>query len=390
MHTHRSFFLITIIFSFLFSIFGSLLVYELRDGGKITLPSIVQEPISTASVKSLGDSVKSVAKRLSPSVVNIVISKDIQVYKTDPFGFFYEPSGTVRRKVGGGTGFFINRDGLILTNKHVVGDPQGEYTVITSDNREFVGKVVAFDPTTDLALVQAYGTDGKKITNSTPVELTDNSATLSVGDFVLAIGNALAEFQNTVTFGVVSALGRSIEAGDQGSGNSEQLSGLIQTDAAINPGNSGGPLVNLDGKVIGINTAIAANATGLGFAIPLSKGEVDHLVFSASKYGKIKRAFVGVRYAPITSDIARADKLPVDHGDLIRSETGSIVPGSPAEQAGLESGDIILEANGTILANGISLRDALKDRFPGDKITLKVWKKKTGKEAVVELVLGEQ
>lgn len=207
---------------------------------------------------------------LSPSVVSIIVSKDVQVYRTDPFGFFYEPSGTVRKQVGGGTGFFVTKDGLILTNKHVVSDQNASYTVITSGGQEYIGKVLSYDPTTDLALLQAYTKDNKKLTDMTAVSFIEDTASIEVGDFVIAIGNALAEFKNTVTFGVVSALGRTIEAGDNGTQSTELLTGLIQTDAAINPGNSGGPLVNLDGKVIGINTAIAANASGLGFALPVS------------------------------------------------------------------------------------------------------------------------
>lgn len=305
--------------------------------------------MDTTSLKSLGTSVKSVAKKLAPSVVSIIVSKDVQTYKTDPFGFFYEPSGTVRRKVGGGTGFFVTKDGLVLTNKHVVSDPSASYTIITSAGEEFNGKVLAFDPTTDLAMVQAYDASGKKLSGRNPVAFVDASDSMEVGDFLIAIGNALAEFKNTVTFGVVSALGRTIEAGDVGSQETELLTGLIQTDAAINPGNSGGPLVNLDGKVIGINTAIASNANGLGFAIPLSGKEVKYLIDSVQKSGVIKRAFVGVRTAPLTPEVAKSLNLSITSGDLIANSPDAIVPKSPAEKAGLTSGDIITEAAGTAL-----------------------------------------
>lgn len=195
--------------------------------------------IDTTPLKNLSESVKSVAKKLSPSVISIVVSKDIQTYRTDPFGFFYEPSGTVRKKVGGGTGFFVTKEGLVLTNKHVVSDPSASYTVITAGGEEFTGKVLAFDPTTDLAIMQTYDANGKKLEGRETVEFLDNQSSVEVGDFLIAIGNALAEFDNTVTFGVVSALGRTIEAGDMGSRETELLTGLIQTDAAINPGNSG-------------------------------------------------------------------------------------------------------------------------------------------------------
>lgn len=346
--------------------------------------------IDTASLKNLSESVKSVAKKLSPSVVSIIVSKDVQTYKTDPYGFFYEPSGTVRKKVGGGTGFFVTKDGLVLTNKHVVSDPAASYTIISASGEEFTGKVLAFDPTTDLAMVQTYDVDGKKLTDREPASFVKDINALEVGDFLIAIGNALAEFKNTVTFGVVSALGRTIEAGDMGSQETELLTGLIQTDAAINPGNSGGPLVNLDGQVIGINTAIASNSNGLGFAIPLSEKEVKYLIDSVEKNGTIKRAFVGVRTTALTPDIAKSMNISVVTGDLIVNGPDAIVAKSPAEKAGLTNGDIITEAAGTPLGNGLTLRDVIKDKVPGDEITLKVWKKKSGKVEVVKLVLEER
>jgi S1-C subfamily serine protease len=203
----------------------------------------------------------------------------MKVYRTDPFGFFYEPSGTVRRKVGGGTGFFVRPDGYLLTNKHVVSDPKAQYSIILSNGEELDGTVLAFDPTTDLAVVRAYRKDGKPYDSAVPVTLVSQTSDLSVGSFVIAIGNALSEFQNTVTFGVVSGLGRSIEAGSP-DGATEQLTGLVQTDAAINPGNSGGPLVNLSGRVVGINTAVTQGANGIGFAIPLSEKIVRGIVDS--------------------------------------------------------------------------------------------------------------
>lgn len=250
MKTYRSFFILTVLFSFVAAILGSWLVGELRERTKSEDPSVRTSvdpaPIRIdTSVKNLSSSVKEVAKRLSPSVVNIIISRDVQTYRTDPFGFFYEPSGTVRKKVGGGTGFFVTRDGLVLTNKHVVSDPNASYTIITATGEEFAGKVIAVDPTNDLAIVQALDANGKKLSDRTPVTFVQDPKSVEVGDFAVAIGNALAEFKNTVTFGVVSALGRSIEASES-QGSSELLTGLIQTDTAINPGNSGGPLVNLE------------------------------------------------------------------------------------------------------------------------------------------------
>lgn len=341
------------------------------------------------SLKNISVSLKDVAKNLSPSVVSIIISRDFQVYRTDPFGFFYEPSGVQRKKVGGGTWFFVTKDGLILTNKHVVSDPGATYTIITASNEEFTGKVIATDPTTDLALIQAYSSE-KKLEWRTVVSFVEDTNSIEVGDFLLAIGNALAEFKNTVTFWVVSALGRTIEAGDIWGADTELLTWLIQTDAAINPGNSGWPLVNLDGKVIGINTAIASNSTGLGFAIPLSKKEVDYLIQSAQKYGKIKRAYMGVYTVPLTQEIAKWLKLPITEGDLIDPSTIGTAPGSPAQKSWLVSGDVIVEINGITISGGKTVRDIIKTYFPGDELTMKVWKKATGKIEVVWLKLEER
>lgn len=340
-------FVLTVICAFFTTLFSNIFLQGIGMGWvkDMSAPMRKEEvKIDTASLKNLSVSVKSVAKKLSPSVVSIIVSKDVQTYKTDPFGFFYEPSGTVRQKVGGGTGFFVSKDGLVLTNKHVVSDPTASYAIISASGEEFTGKVLAFDPTTDLAIVQTYDVDGKKLTDREPVSLVASSTSLEVGDFLIAIGNALAEFKNTVTFGVVSALGRTIEAGDMGSHSTELLTGLIQTDAAINPGNSGGPLVNLDGQVIGINTAIASNANGLGFAIPLSSKEVQYLIDSVTKNGAIKRAFVGVKTVSLTPEIAKSMNMEISSGDLVVTAPDAVIPKSPAEKAGVESGDIITEA----------------------------------------------
>ena len=388
-------FLLTILCAFFTTLFFNILFqgigYEWMN--KATTISSTQKEevkIDTSWLKSLSESVKTVAKKLSPSVVSIIVSKDVQTYKTDPFGFFYEPSGTVRKKVGGGTGFFVTKDGLILTNKHVVSDPSASYTIISASGEEFTGKVLAFDPKNDLAIVQTYDVDGKKLTDREPVSFVNDSNALEVGDFLIAIGNALAEFKNTVTFGVVSALDRTIEAGDMGTQETELLTGLIQTDAAINPGNSGWPLVNLDGKVIGINTAIASNANGLGFAIPLSEKEVTYLIDSVLKNGTIKRTFVGVRTTSLNGDVAKSLGIQITSGDLIVNSPDAVVAQSPAEKVGLESGDIITEAAGTPLSEWVTLRDIIKDKVPGDEITLKVWKKKSSKIEIVKLILGER
>jgi serine protease Do len=243
-------FLLSVFLCFVISMLSAFLMIRFVMNHVDTSPiagNVIQKPgnedsqpmVISPKIQDLESGVKAVAKKVSPSVVSIVISKEVQTYKTDPFGFFYEPAGTVKKTVGGGTGFFISKDGYILTNKHVVGDPNAQYSVILSNGQELIGKVLAFDPTTDLAIIRAYKDTVTPYSDAEAVKFIDNSGNIEVGSFVVAIGNALAQFQNTLTLGVVSGLGRQIEAGDQMAQTTEVLSGLIQTDTAINPGNSG-------------------------------------------------------------------------------------------------------------------------------------------------------
>lgn len=346
------------------------------------------------SLTNLESGVKSLASSVSPSVVSIVINREVQTYRTDPYGFFYEPAGTVRKKVGGGTGFFVSKEGYILTNKHVVSDPKADYTIILADGRELIGKVLAYDPTTDLAVLRAFSDANTPYVGATPLQFVDSQNQVEIGSFVVAVGNALAEFQNTVTFGVVSGLGRQIEAADAGAGSTESLSGLIQTDTAINPGNSGGPLVNLQGRVVGINTAISQGANGIGFTIPLSARVVDAMIKSVVKYGEIKRSFIGVRYSLLNQQMADSLGLKFAEGAVIGAGTAgtgtpAVVPDSPGAKAGLVAGDVIVEADGKKITSTYGLRDALAEKLPGDQVTLKVFKKSSSKTEVVGLTLGE-
>jgi serine protease Do len=309
------------------------------------------------------------ASKVSPSVVSISTSTNV----VDLFGQSYEAKG-------GGTGFIITNDGMIVTNKHVVDDDKATYTVFTSDGKDYAAKIIAKDPYNDLAVIKIDAT------GLSTVDLGD-SDNLQIGQWVVAIGNALGEFSNSVTVGVVSAKERQITA--SGSvGLTESLEGLIQTDAAINPGNSGGPLVNLKGQVIGINTAVAGNAQGIGFAIPINT--VKKAIDSIEKSGKIIRPMIGVRYVPITKEIAKVNKLSVDHGIwILRGATRSdvaVVPGSPADKAGIVENDIILSINGDDINEKQSLIKLLQKYNVGDEVQLKVLRK--GKEMTIKVTLA--
>ncbi|MFH1012159.1 MAG: trypsin-like peptidase domain-containing protein, partial [Candidatus Peregrinibacteria bacterium] len=268
-------------------------------------------------------------RRISSSVVSIVITKDLPLYRqrvfdfndffgNDPFFNFNTPftvpeldtdeDGNVkkeRRKVGGGSGFIVSEDGLVVTNRHVVQDAEANYTIILNDQTEYSAEVLSRDTINDIALLRMVNEDGKPVTGLSAAPLGD-SEKLQAGQRVIAIGNALAEYENTVTTGVISATGRSIQAGSINS--TENLVNLIQTDAAINPGNSGGPLVNLAGEVIGINTAIAAQAQGIGFAIPIN--DVKNVIESVNEHGKIIRPFLGVRFMIMNQQ--KANELQID------------------------------------------------------------------------------
>lgn len=309
------------------------------------------------------------SKKVSPSVVSIVTKSTYQ----NLFGQTIQASGA-------GTGFIITNDGLILTNKHVVSDANTAYTVVLTDGRSFDAKVQSIDPTQDLAVIKI---DAKDL----PVVELGDSDQLVVGQWVVAIGNALGQYQNTVTQGVISGTNRSVQASDPSGATTEDLTGLLQTDAAINSGNSGGPLVNLKGQVIGINTAVAANAQGIGFAIPINVAKTA--IDSIKATGKIVRPYLGVRYVQITKDIAQQNNFSVDYGALVIRGNGlgqvAVVPGSPADKAGIIENDIILEVNGEKVSATNNLINLVQKYKIGDVITLKVLSK--GAEKEVKLTL---
>ncbi len=306
-----------------------------------------------------------------PSVVSIVVSETITT----------NAGGSQKLDTGGGTGFFISQDGYILTNKHVVLDDKVDYTVITSDGREFTASVLAKDPLYDIAIVKVEGS------GFTPAKLGDSDK-IRVASTVLAIGNVLAEFQNTVTRGIVAGLGRTVTA--SGSGITETIEGAIQTDASINPGNSGGPLVNLRGEVIGINSAINREGEALGFAIPINVAK--QAVAKFRKNGKITRTLLGVRYITLNRSIARAAKVPVSQGAYVQVPNASgeptVVPGGPADVAGVKPGDVILEVNGRKLAERFSLSAAISQYEPGVQVKLKVLR--AGTELTLTATLAER
>lgn len=294
--------------------------------------------------------IASVVDKVSPSVVSIITSTSSR--------------NGMSSQAAAGTGMIVTKDGYILTNKHVVNGAR-TVSVITSDGKTYDDvQVVGTDPLNDIAFLKIAKA------NDLPAVTLGDSKTVRTGQTVIAIGNALGQYQNTVTSGIISGLGRPVIASD-GASESESLSDLLQTDAAINSGNSGGPLLNAAGQVIGINTAVAQDAQSIGFSIPIgaAKGMLNNII----ETGKLARAYVGVQYISITPEVKAEYDLPVAKGDYIKTERGSAVQkDSPADKAGLKDGDIIVKVNEQDVGPGKGVSTLIGEYRPGDKVTLTV------------------
>ncbi len=388
-------------------IFGYLAKEYLREtqdqnlNSKDNTPAITERILEKETIFSQEHFVIDAVKKTNPAVVSIIISKEIPKYETyidpnqqqNPFGDLfpgfsfnipqYRQNGTEKKQIGGGSGFFVSADGLIVTNKHVVNQKDVEYTVFTNDGKKHTATVMARDPVLDIALIKIEGANF-------PYLSLGNSDMLEVGQNVIAIGNALGEYRNTVSVGVVSGLARSITAGDN-FGNAEILDHVIQTDAAINPGNSGGPLLNLSGKVIGVNVAIAQGSQNIGFALPINsvKGAIE----SVKTTGEIVRPYLGLRYMVINTEMKDKNNLTVDYGVLVKAGANknelAVIPGSPADKAGIVENDIILEVDGGKLDDKTSLASIIRGKSAGQVVNLKILHKGEGKNISVTLEVAK-
>lgn len=344
-------------------------------------------------VTSQSQLISQIAKSVGPSVVSVNVN--ITANNPNPqsnFGLFGFAQPSQTQEQAAGTGIIISSNGLILTNRHVVPAGTTSVSVTMSDGTEFkdvsvVGRTSQSD-SLDIAVLKINDTHGHKLTPA----IIGDSSNVQVGDDVVAIGNALGQFQNTVTSGIISGYGRSVQASADTSGNgggpslnpysqmatsnpsTENLVDLLQTDAAINEGNSGGPLVNLNGQVIGVDTAIAGNAQNIGFAIPIN--DVKGLIEQVLKTGKFTVPYLGVRYIPLTADVASTYNLKVQNGAFIAPPSDpsmpSVVPGSPADKAGLQTNDVITQVDGTSIDQNHSLTSLLDQHQPGDSVTLTI------------------
>jgi S1-C subfamily serine protease len=363
-------------------------------GGAVGYWIVTTQPQSTSTTATGGvrgtisveedSATTDVVARTAPAVVSVVLTQDLsKIREQNPwndlfFGFPFSQPQEGEQQVGAGTGFLVSSDGMIVTNKHVVDAENVDITVVFNDGSEHKATVLGIDPFNDLAVIKIEG-KGLPV-----VELGDSDA-LTLGQTVIAIGNALGEFRNTVTKGVVSGINRTITAGDN-RGASETIEEAIQTDAAINPGNSGGPLLNLAGQVVGINTAVSQQGQLVGFSIPVNV--VKQVVESVQKYGKIVRPYLGVRYTIVNEEVKKANNLTVDYGALIIRGSATelaVVPGGPADKAGIEENDILLTFNGKKITQEDTLANYMRKTKVGDTATIRVLH--DGKEKDVSVVL---
>lgn len=298
------------------------------------------------------NSISAVVDKVKPSVVSVYTkSTGTSAY------------GTATSQEGAGTGIIVSKDGYVMTNNHVI-DGASSVTVIDSNGNEYDNvTVIGRDPLNDIAFLKIQSNN-----TFTPAEL-GNSATIRIGQQVVAIGNALGQYTNTVTSGIISGTGRPVTASDSGNQSTESLTDLIQTDASINAGNSGGPLVNLSGQVIGIDTATVSSASGIGFAIPVNstKGVLEGVL----QTGKISRAYLGLSYLSITPDVVRQFNLTTKNGAYVYASSGNaIASGSPADKAGLKSGDIITKVDNYTVGKDGGLSSITGLYRPGDNATI--------------------
>lgn len=353
------------VFSLLGGGIGAWLVLRATSGELSVAPGLVEDG-NVLSSKNEQD-ISQVASGVAPNVVSIATST----------------TSAQGREVGqgAGTGIIVSKDGYVMTNRHVV-ENSTAVEVTTSGGVIYDNvKIIGSDPLNDIAFL--------KISNPKDLQpaILGDSSTLKIGQNVFAIGNSLGEFNNTVTSGIISGLNRPVSASSGDGSQSASLTGLIQTDAAINPGNSGGPLVNRAGQVIGINTAVASDAQGIGFAIPINS--TKGVLASVLATGKVERAYIGVRYVDITPAIAREKRLQVSEGALVAGDRGTpaLVADGPAAKAGIKEGDIITKINEYTVGGAASITSIIGAYKPGDTVTVTYLR--DGKERTTKLTLAK-
>lgn len=342
----------------------------------------------------------STVKKVMPAVISITISKNRADVEKEMKEIMPEGKGKKKTaepfeipldkidadgmvQVGGGSGFITDASGVILTNKHVIAETGAKYTVTANDGVEFVAEILARDPINDVAILKI------KPEHNLPYVALGDSDAAELGQSVLAIGNALGIFKNTVSQGIVSGLARSVSAQADPDSPPQELRGLIQTDAAINPGNSGGPLVDLRGKAIGINAAVVYGAQNINFAIPINEAKRD--LSDLKKYGRIRRPLLGLRYLSVTPQLQKKFNLPFAYGAIVTKQRPfetAVVPGSPSDMAGIKEGDVVLEWEHKKITLERNIQDLLENCTVGETAPVTVWR--DGKTISLSVTLTER
>ena len=335
-----------------------------------------------------------IAKKVCPAVITVIVSKDlpkVEDFYSFPYGGkeYIMPMVNKETKnhmektlIGGGSGFIISKDGYVITSNHVVSDTTADYTVIIGPKHKHPAKILSRNPINDIAILKIEG-------KSFPFIKLADSNKIQLGEEVVAVGNALGEFHDTLSTGIISGLSRYITAFGGLDNKLQNLRGLIQTDAAINPGNSGGPLVNMDSEVIGINTAMIMGAQNIGFAIPINYAKKD--LEEVKKYGKIVVPFLGVKYVLLSKEMAKANKLLVEHGAMVVREAlgeSPVIKGSAADNAGIKEFDIILEFNNQKITPQNTLAQILQKCKIGEESSFKILR--DGKKIILKAKLSEK
>lgn len=335
----------------------------------------------------LPKSIVDIVRTANPAVVAITLYKKVPNYdfvlNKDTNKVEQQESGTTKQKAGSGSGFIVSADGTIVTNRHVVDIKNVEYEITLNTGAVYKADVLDIDPVYDVAVLKI----NSAVKRSYSYLKLGDSDKINVGESVIAIGNALGELKNSVSVGIVSGLSRSVNA--SGNGLTEKLEQVIQTDAAINKGNSGGPLINLYGEVIGVNVATAVGSQSVSFALPINS--IKDVISSVQKTGKISRPFVGIRYSVITKELQLDRDLPVSSGILIVKGSGedsfAVMPGSPAEKAGIREGDIITQINNQMITKDADFALLIRNKKVGDVMSMKILR--NGVEVYAYVVLGE-
>ena len=365
------------------------LLFILRDLVVVWLADATDTSVQAVEQRltlTIDEQIINVVEQANHAVVSVIATRDVPVFSRtletiDPFGGLFgrgitvpreSQQGTEERRVAGGSGFLVNNDGLIVTNRHVVADHSARYSVLFADGSTYDVDVLARDAVIDIAVLQIIGDE---LPDVEPLQFGD-SDNLRLGQSVIAIGNALAEFNNTVSVGVVSGLSRTIDARGP-RGVIEQLDQVIQTDAAINLGNSGGPLLDASGRVVGVNVAASLAGENIGFALPSTI--VQQIVSSVEETGQIIRPFLGVRHTTLTPHIAEIEGIEQNYGALVipgvpdDPNGEAVMPGSAAAAAGIQVDDVIVAIDGRSLEN-VSLAQVLRSKSVGETIEIQIWR----------------